>query len=186
MKQNKKQINKNINFVPEFVIKEKQALKRIFLVAFLTAVLTLTCFGIYYIPELKIFALNEKIENLNREINFFEDVQKLYDNLKATREKLENKKKIIEEISKNEIDIIPLIDKLISAAPQGVETSYIAFNDKKEISVSYIINNPIQANALVDNLNKLNIFEQVEMPTIPIVDKKTDISFKLKLRRLSL
>ncbi|MGE5472691.1 MAG: PilN domain-containing protein [Ignavibacteriales bacterium] len=186
MKQKKKQVNKNINFVPDFVIKQRKAVQRMFLVAFATAIFTLTSFGIYYVPELKIFSLQERIDNLDREIEFFKDIQDLYNNLNAAKEKLENKKKIIEEISKNEFDIVPLIDKLTSAVPQGVEITYIGFNDKLEVSVSYIINNPIEANALVDNLNKLNIFEQVDMPTIPIADKKTEISFKLKLRKLKL
>jgi len=182
MKQNKKQIKKSINFIPDFMFEHKKAAKRIFLVAVATAILTVASFGIYYVPELKIFSLTEKNQNLDREIEFFKDVEDLYNNLNATKKKLENKKKIIQEISKNEIDIVALIDKLILAAPQGVKISYMGFNDKLEVSVSYIINNPIEANALVDNLNNLNIFKQVEMPTIPIVDKKTDISFKLMLR----
>jgi len=182
MKQNKKQINKSINFVPEFMLKQKQAVKRMFLVAVGTVILTVSSFGIYYVPELKIFSLTEKIQNLDREIEFFKDVEDLYNKLNTTKERLEKKKKIIQEISKDEFDIIAVMNKVVSATPQGVEISYINFNDKLAVSLSYTINNPIEANTLVDNLNKLNIFEQVEMPTIPIVDKKTDISFKLKLR----
>ncbi|MGE5328868.1 MAG: hypothetical protein ACM3KR_05110 [Deltaproteobacteria bacterium] len=181
-KKNKnKQINKNINFVPEFMIREKNAIKRLFIVGIATAVFTLVSFGVYFVPELKIFTLTEQIKNADKEIEFYKDVEVLYKKLNDTEKKLKEKKKIIQEISKNDIDVAALMDKLISAEPQGVQMTYMSITDKMEVAVSYVINNPIEANSLVENLVKLNIFEQVNMPDIPIVDRKTDISFRLKL-----
>lgn len=181
MKKKKKQIKKDINFIPDFMMKEKNAVKRLFAVAVGTAIFTLVSFGVYFVPEIKIFTLTEQIKNADKEIEFYKDVEDLYKKMKATEEKLKKKKKIIDEISKNEIDVAVLMDKLISAEPQGVQMTYIKVNDKMEVSVSYVINNPIEANELVENLRNLNLFEQVNMPNIPIVDRRTDISFNLKL-----
>jgi len=181
MKKKKKQINKSINFVPDFMIKEKNAVRRWFTVGIATAIFTVVSFGVYFVPELKIFTLTEQIKNADKEITFYKDVEDLYDKLNSTEEKLKKKKKIIQEISKNDIDVAMLMDKLISVEPQGVELTYMSINDKMEVAVSYVINNPIEANSLVENMGRLNIFEQVNMPDIPIVDKKTDINFRLKL-----
>lgn len=182
MKSKEKRIQKGINLIPDFMLKERHSAKRLFIVGLLTVVITLASYAVYIIPEMKIFTLGIQIENVNNELKAFKDLQVLDDKFKETKNKLDQKKEILKSITENEIDIMPLINKVLSAAPQNVFLSYLNVGENKEISVSYIINNPVEANLLANNLRKLNMFEKVDMPSIPIVDRKMDISFKLKLK----
>lgn len=179
-----KKIVKEINFIPDFMLKEKEHTGRRIAVALGTAAIVLICFAVYYLPELKVFSLSEQLKNLNVELNFYSDVKEIKNKLEETEAKLAKKKAILDEISKGEVDVISMLEKLTEAAPQNVALSYLSTTGTDDINVSYIVNNPIEANQLVENLRKLDIFEKVEMPPgIPIVDRMTNIDFKLKLKR---
>ncbi len=80
------------------------------------------------------------------------------------------------------MDIGFVLEKLTSAVPQNVKLSYFSTSDSGDISASYIINNPVEGTKLTGNLRKLNIFERVDTPSMPMVDRKTDVSFKLRLK----
>lgn len=177
-----KNIVKEINFIPVFVIEERKRIARMIRVAIITAVITLAGFAIYFLPDIQISILKDTLRNYDTELNYLDDIKKIERKLKEVETKLTNKKKILEEINKEEVDIIFLIDKLSSARPPNVILTYLSIDKNKEVNVSYIVNNPVEATQLVNNLINLNIFEKVELPSIPLMDKKTDISFKLKLK----
>ncbi len=177
-----KGISKEINFIPDFMEKEKEQKKRMVKVAILTTIFTLMCFAVYFIPDLQTEFMEAELTSLESREKLMADVKQIKDDLEDTEKKLNQKKSIIEEVSKGEVDIVFVLDKLTSAAPQNVKLSYFSTSDSGEISASYIINNPVEGTKLVANLRKFDIFERVDMPSMPMVDRKTDISFRLKLK----
>ena len=175
-------LHKEINFIPEFMISERNKVKRMITVAVVTTILTLVGFSIYFFPDIKINALKIERDYLDADIRGLEDVREIKNQLEKTENKLNAKKKILYEISKDEVDVISLMDKLTNAAPENVVMTYVSVNGKNDINVSYSINNPIEATNLANNLRNTNLFQTVEMPSIPIVDQKRDINFALKLK----
>lgn len=177
-----KELKKGINFIPDFMQKEKTQRRRMFIVALSTAVFTLLSFAVYFIPEVKAFTLSVQLQNIETEMRFLEDVKGIKNKLEDTQTKLDKKAKILQDIKKEEVNVIFLTDKLISAAPKNVLLAYFSVDGKDKVNINYIINNPVEATELVNNLKSLNIFEKVDMPNIPIVDRKTDVVFRLKLK----
>jgi Tfp pilus assembly protein PilN len=175
-------LHKEINFIPDFMIYEKNKVKRMITVALVTTVVALAGFSIYFFPDMKMFTLNIQLNNLKVDIKGLEDVREIKNQLEKTENKLNAKKKILDEVSKDEVDVMSLMDKLATAAPENVVMTYLSVSGKNDINVSYSINNPIEATNLANNLRNLNLFQTVEMPAIPIVDQKRDINFALKLK----
>ena len=173
---------KEINFIPDFVIKENQNKARLIMVAVGTVVFTLMAFAVYFIPEVRLSILSIQNENMNTEMKFLEDVKEIKNKLENLEARVDKKKKALEDISRNEVDVVLLMEKLTAAAPQNVSLTFFSVSGPENINVQYIINNPVEASNLVDNLRKLDIFERVEMPSIPIVDRRTDVKFNLKLK----
>ena len=164
------------------MIMEKERFGRMIAVAIGAGAIALICFAVYFIPELQVFSLSERVKNMNVELSFYSDVKDINNRLKETEAKLVKRKGILEEVSKGEVDIAMMLEKLTTAAPKNVVLSYFSTTGGGNINASYIINNPIEANQLEDNLKKLNIFEKVEMPAIPIVDRRTEANLKLTLK----
>lgn len=175
-------LHKEINFIPDFMIYEKNKVKRMISVGIITTVIALTGFSIYFFPDMKKITLDVQLKNLDVDIKSLEDVREIKNQLEKTENKLNVKKKILDEVSKNEVDVMSLMDKLAAATPENVELTYLSVSGKDGINVSYSINNPIEATNLANNLRNMNLFQTVEMPSIPIVDQKRDINFALKLK----
>ena len=175
-------ISKEINFIPDFVIAERNKINRLIVVAFSTTFITLLAFSVYFFPEMKIFTLNIQVDNAKMELRSMEDVRAIKSKLDQAQSKLNQKKKILDDINKSEVDAIGLMDKLNSAAPENVVLTYLSVNGKDDIKVTYSINNPIEATELTNNLRALNLFQDVSTPVVPIEDQKSDVNFALKLK----
>lgn len=175
-------VKKEINLLPQFVIKQKNELKRIIIITITTIALTLFGFAIYYTPQLKLLSLSVKLKGVNEEIEFMSDAKQLKDKLDSTQAILDKKNGILKEIDADDVDIVPLLDKLTKATPENVRLSFLNVNGKNDISADYVIHNPIELNDLINNLKKLDIFKDVQTPNVPITDRQTDVAFKLQLK----
>lgn len=174
--------SKRINFVPEFMIKEREQRRRMVITGITTLIITLLGFSIYFIPWFKNFSLEQACKNYNLEIEYADEENKLLNELKDKQDKLNKKRDLLSKLDKQEINIPLLLDKLAGIAPKEVIFSYLSVKENKQVDVRYSVNNPLEISNLAKNLEKLNIFEKVEIPNVPIVDRKTDVVFKLKLK----
>lgn len=172
--------NRRINFIPEFVHKENIRKQRMILITLITVIITLLCFAIYFIPQYKLFTLTNKLNNYDIELKYAKDELKLLNELELTQKSYNKKKDLVNELSKDEFDISILMTELNQAAPKEVIFSFFSVSGS-EVAVKYTVNTPVEISQLVENLKKLDIFDKVSMPNVPIVDIKTDVVFNLKL-----
>lgn len=177
------ELSKGINFIPEFIVKENEKKKRKVMIATITAIITLFGICIYFIPEYELFILNTKSVKINTEINNMQDIKNIKQQLDETKEKLDAKKKILEEIRSKESDVELITKKLLAITPSNVVLDYYNITDGKTISVNYIINTPEDMVELTNRLKGLELFEKVEIPVMPIVDRKANVNFRLKLAK---
>lgn len=175
-------VKREINLLPQFVLNQKNQLSRLAIITITTIILTLASFAIYYIPQLKLLSLSVQLKVVNNNIKFMNDVKQLKDKLDTTQATFEKKSNILREISADNVDIVSLLNKLTQATPKNVRLSFLNINGKNDISIDYIIHNPIELNDLVNNLRKLDIFQDVQTPNVPIADRQADVVFKLQLK----
>lgn len=178
----KVQYNKQINFIPDFMVSERAVLRRRYLIALITFITTLFCFSLYFIPELKEFTLEHQLQNINIEIKALTDEKALQEKLDSIQARVERKRAILQEIANSDVDVLYVINKITSSVPSNVMLSYINISGRDKVGISYSVNSPADLPVLVNRLRELDLFETVSMPNIPIMDKKTDVSFALKLK----
>lgn len=177
-----KESAKQINFTPAFMVKEKSQRWRIINVAVITFVVTLFCFAIYYIPVLKAFSLSIQSNNINTEMRALGDAKTIKEKFDKILTRSESKSAKLEEIDKNDIDILFIYDKINATKAKGILLSGITISGRDNISINYVISNPLQIADLVESLKNSNLFESVTMPNVPILDRETTIIFRLKLK----
>lgn len=175
-------IKKEINIIPEFMEIEMAKRKKMFIIVITTFLALMFCFSLYYYPQYKLKTMNEENKKLQAQIDDMKDVKDIKDKLNDLETQTKKKRDILTEANKSEVDINYLIAKLTANVPKNVLLAYFSVNGRDKVSVSYIVNNPVEATELLNTLRDLDIFEKVEMPNIPIMDRRTDVNFKLKMK----
>jgi Fimbrial assembly protein (PilN). len=119
--------------------------------------------------------------DIDAQIAVLSNVQKDIDKLDQEKKEYEDKVKDIQKIENDEFDYIGLLDILRKGLPKDVSIKTITI-DKDNVNVTFSINSStIDAARIIIAINKMNIFEPIELPQINLNDDVKEVNLNLKI-----
>ncbi|WP_139905515.1 type IV pilus biogenesis protein PilM [Clostridium thermarum] len=108
------------------------------------------------------------------------EVDQRYNELLATETELNQREEAAKLLEEMDIDYTPYIEALRKALPS---TAYIkSFHiDPENVSLNFIVSGTIDKVILAESINKIEIFEKVNIETIKLDDTEREAQFQLKI-----
>ncbi|MFL0195449.1 pilus assembly protein PilM [Clostridium sp. WILCCON 0269] len=175
--------NKNIDFVDRLYRKDKKkasANKLIAVEIIICMFITLIIAGGVFIYS-KVNLSRYDTSGIDSQIAALSNVQNDIDRLEREKKEYEEKINNMQKINNDEFDYIGVLDTLRQGLPEEVSVKSITI-DKNNVNVTFNINNStIDGARVVVALNKMNIFEPVELSQIELNDDVKEITLNLKI-----
>ncbi|WP_411682447.1 hypothetical protein [Clostridium thailandense] len=119
--------------------------------------------------------------DIDAQIAVLGSVQNDIDNLDKEKKAYEDKVKDMQQMENDEFDYMSLLDTIRKGLPNEVSIKNITMN-KDNVNVTFNINNKtVDAAKIVVALNKMNIFETVELPQVNLDDNVKEVNLNLKM-----
>lgn len=164
------------------IFKPKDVFKQnIIIAASLVTIITVswTTLALYLIDQ-KMHKFD--IDTLQKRYEKYKDVEALVNELQQKKNSLEYKAKLLEDIKKENVDVVAILNTLKDNLPRNIFISNISI-DKENVDVTFIFKDKktLDAAKLVVALNKTGIFQQVDLDKVNLDDNVDEITLKLKL-----
>lgn len=119
--------------------------------------------------------------DIDAQIAVLSTVQRDIEKLEQEKKEYEDKVKNIQQIKNDEFDYIGVLDALRKGLPKDVSIKAITI-DKENVNTTFNINSStIDAARIIIAINKMNIFEPVELPQVNLNDDVKEINLNLKI-----
>lgn len=167
-----------INLIPQDFLLRRQKKKEKYYIFIAMVLITSSFVLLYLYPEIMIRRYENRVSQVMTALVETEAEEKKYASLLAYKEELEEKIRITEEIEKNTISPIELLDRLATLLPRGVLVDSFSFNREK-LNISFVVQNPVQVLELMTVLEELEIFHVEQPAVIPLMEREETVHFTL-------
>lgn len=179
----KKEDKDDINLLHQVALTKKKH-KRHKLITVLTALTIVSGVGYGFGKPFVITTQNTyHINQLQSKIDSHSEVKRLYAEFETSNIERKNKEKFINNIKKENIDVIKLYKTLEKVVPSYVQLEYISLQDSGKIALHFTIDKTLDVAKLISLLKDSNLFIEVNVDSVKINDEKQDISFLLELTK---
>lgn len=122
------------------------------------------------------------VEEINSRIAELDYVEKKLDELNMEKQKYQGKLEFIDLIKKDEFNYIGILDTTRKGLPNIAYITSLTM-DNQNINVSFSIdNNTLDVARIVVAINKMGIFEVLQIKEVKLDDSVTEASFSLKIK----
>lgn len=173
---------KDINFLPlRIKLARKKKKQRLILViaSFVLAVIIILAVWVPFKLErdylTKARALDEKLDALNQ-------AAPVYNQMIAKQKEYEQKKQALETLEKSGFKVLPFLEKISEVTPAGVYISQLSITADEGANITFITQDPVKTAALVVGLRRLDIFESVDIGTVPFIDNSKSVQLDLRFK----
>ena len=175
--------DKKIDFVNKLYRKENKKSSANKLIAIEVGVLflvtTIVIISVFVYTKINLSKYNTV--DIDAQIAVLSSVQNDLNKLDQETNQYDNKLNDMQKIQSDEFDYIGILDTLRKGLPQEILIKTITI-DKNNVNVTFNINNStMDAAKAVIAINKMNIFEPVELPQINLNDNVKEVTFNLKI-----
>lgn len=174
----------NIDFIK--IINKKDKFKTnivILLFALIVVTLLWTETSLYLINKNN-NKLIEKTKKLEEQYKGYKDIESRISELELKKKELEIKKEILNKLESEKLDIVYILTKVKNNLPKNIRVSEITI-DTENVNVTFkaIDGKTLDAAKLVVSLNKIGIFETIDLERIELDDNVNEIKLLLKLKK---
>lgn len=171
---------KEIDFLPQR-IKRARGNKRQKLIFAIASFLLIALIGLaVWIPFklekdylAKAGALDEKLSALNR-------AAPVYNQMLAKQKEYEQKRQALETLAKSDFKVLPFLEKISEATPAGAYISQLSVTAGEGANITFITRDPVETAALVVGLRRLDVFERVDIETVPFMGGSKPVQLNLR------
>lgn len=123
------------------------------------------------------------LSNLNKEYELYKDIEQKVMELETKKNELQSKRDYLNQIEVEKLDIVDILTQLKNNLPKNIRVTVLTI-DKQNVNVTFKIidTKTLDAAKLVVSLNKIGIFEDVNISQINLDDNVEDINLVLKLK----
>lgn len=136
----------------------------------------------YILPEVRINKLKEENAKKEAEINSIGDLDEALKRYEKKQSELNQMKDALEAIKKDKFEVLKFLKKLSSYIPENVFVSSLSFSNGDSLSISFVVSDPVDTARLIVKLREMDMFESVDVSSVPIVKGENTISFSLKIK----
>ncbi|MBC2579950.1 hypothetical protein [Clostridium sp. DJ247] len=175
--------DKKINFIDKIYRKDKKETSSNKLITMEIGILSLLTVmlvaGVFIYTKINLSKYNTS--DIDAQIAVLSSVEKDINKLEQEQKEYETKIKNMQKIEDDEFNYIGLLDTIKKGLPKDILIKSITL-DKSNVNATFYINNStIDAAKLIIAINKMNIFEPVELPQINLNDDVKEINLNLKI-----
>ena len=171
---------KEIDFLPQR-IKRARGNKRQKLIFAIASFLLIALIGLaVWIPFklekdylAKARALDEKLAALNQ-------AAPVYNQMLAKQKEYEQKRQTLETLAKSDFKVLPFLEKISEATPAGAYISQLSVTAGEGANITFITRDPVETAALVVGLRRLDVFERVDIETVPFMGGSKPVQLNLR------
>lgn len=172
---------KDINFVPDYVFEKQLKAKKQAVTMFWAAICVVFVLGLFSAPKIAYKYYDMYVKKLDAQLLQLSDVREKVNLLSRVTADKEMKKNVLSNIDKDQIMITKLVSRIENVLPNNIEMkSYSLTQDM--FNVSFKVYTPLEIIELMNRLESLNLFEKVDISSLPIVDTDYIVSFSLKFK----
>ena len=171
---------KEIDFLPQR-IKRARGNKRQKLIFAIASFLLIALIGLaVWIPFklekdylAKAGALDEKLSALNR-------AAPVYNQMLAKQKEYEQKRQALETLAKSDFKVLPFLEKISEVTPAGAYIAKLSVTADEGANITFITRDPVETAALVVGLRRLDVFERVDIETVPFMGGSKPVQLNLR------
>lgn len=174
---------KDINFLPQRIIRARQKRKNIFLYSMLTVLIVVFMGGAVWLPFQVAGVYRDKLIDINREISDLDSAKRYYQEMVNLQQELTEKELALEEIESKQQKITDILKQINSILPKNCFVASLAIKAKEEFNITVVTNNPVETARVLVGLRKMGLFEKVELAgvgDVPFTEGLYPVEFKLK------
>jgi len=175
-------VTKDINFLPQRIrlAREKNRQKLIlFFASFaLVALISLAVWIPFKLEQdylAKVKALDEKLSALNQ-------ATPVYNQMLAKQKEYDQKEQALEALGKSEFKVLPFLEKVSEVLPPGTYISHLSVTADEGANITFITSDPVKTASFIVGLRSLDIFESVDVETVPFMDSSKPLELKLRFK----
>lgn len=120
-------------------------------------------------------ALDEKLSVLNQ-------AAPVYSQMLAKQKEYDQKKQALETLAESGFKVLPFLEKISEATPAGAYIAKLSVTADEGANITFITRDPVETAALVVGLRRLDIFERVDIETVPFMDDSKPVQLNLRFK----
>jgi len=118
-------------------------------------------------------ALDEKLSALNR-------AAPVYNQMLAKQKEYEQKRQALETLAKSDFKVLPFLEKISEVTPAGAYIAKLSVTADEGANITFITRDPVETAALVVGLRRLDVFERVDIETVPFMGGSKPVQLNLR------
>ncbi len=182
-------MNKEINFLPERIIRARARKRKGFIFSLLLFLMTaVLAWGITF-PFRVMEDYRSRLAAVNRKIEELEPAGPLYERKQMLEEELQVKERTLEEIKNQDFKIIDLLRRINSILPSNSYLTHLSLSEDNRVTVEVVTHNPVETARVQVGLRKTGLFEEVSLAgvgEIPLGEGANPVTFTLELNSAAL
>jgi hypothetical protein len=177
-------LNKEINFLPERIIRARARKRKGFIFSLLLFLMTaVLAWGITF-PFRVMEDYRSRLAAVNRKIEELEPAGPLYERKQMLEEELQVKERTLEEIKNQDFKIIDLLRRINSILPSNSYLTHLSLSEDNRVTVEVVTHNPVETARVQVGLRKTGLFEEVSLAgvgEVPLGEGANPVTFTLEL-----
>ncbi len=172
---------KDIDFLPVGIRTARKKRKEKLFLGLLGVLLAAGVYMLYTYPQKIIRECERELAVKNTFIHDLEKGKAVYDRLQATEAKLNTMLAALDEIEGQRFSAANLMAEIAEALPYNVSVSKLSLESSK-VTLTVVSASPIDTARVVVALRRLDLFQEVEISAVPLVNEPKEITFELALK----
>jgi len=177
-------LNKEINFLPERIIRARARKRKGFILSLLLFLMTgVLAWGITF-PFRVMEDYRSRLAAVNRKIEELAPAGPLYERKQMLKEELQVKERTLEEIKNQDFKIIDLLRRVNSILPSNSYLTHLSLSEDNRVTVEVVTHNPVETARVQVGLRKTGLFEEVSLAgvgEVPLGEGANPVTFTLEL-----
>jgi Tfp pilus assembly protein PilN len=100
----------------------------------------------------------------------------------AKQKEYDQKKQALETLAKSDFKVLPFLEKISEATPAGAYIAKLSVTADEGANITFVTRDPVETAALVVGLRRLDIFERVDIETVPFMDGSRPVQLNLRFK----
>lgn len=174
-------VEKDINLIPQKNVNKNRVHIKLSVAAGLIGLIVVFTLA-YVMPKMETNRLYLENNRVIEELKSRETAGNEVDSIDAKKAKLEKMKESYKAITLEKVMVLEFLKKLSGYIPENVSISNLSMANGESLSVTFATINPIDTVKLIVKLKEMDIFESVELASIPIGEAPYSLSFNLRIK----
>ena len=134
------------------------------------------------LPWIWNYKLGYDLAKIHQRIIGLNDIDKQVQSLNSLKKQVQNLKNVIDLTGKSTRDPGPILEKLRLLLPMGTTIKSFSLQADNSLSLSVSIPTPVDVARLWTSLLNSNLFQNVDIQTVSLIDQSQDFNLSLKFK----